>query len=88
MSFGGHVSTMINRLKENRSLLNRKSIKDKRRDAFENHYQTRKTSKQTHHKKANPEVLQRIRKALRKNKSNHQKKLWLIISTMIIPILF
>ena len=37
MSSAGHVSTMINRLKENRSLLNSRSVKDKSRDAFLNY---------------------------------------------------
>jgi len=94
MSFGGHVSTMINRLQENRSLLNRKSIKDRRKDAFGNHYKTQKTSKQTNHKKADPKVLRRLKAVLKRDKSKQRTKLrymgltLLFLSVVIIYSIF
>ena len=84
MSSAGHVSTMINRLKENRSLLNSRSVKDKSRDAFLNYGKIHKKSIKLHHKKADPKILLRLRKILKRDKAKQQKKLKLMVVTLLL----
>jgi len=81
---GGHAYTMINRLKENRSLLSSRNTKDKSRDAFLNYGKRHEKSKKLHHKKADPKVLERLRKILKKDKVLRLKKLKYMVFTMVV----
>ena len=84
MSSAGHVSTMINRLKENRSLLNSRSVRDKSKHAFLNYGKIHKESKKLHHEKADPKLLLRLRKILKRDKVKQQMKLKYMVFIMVI----
>jgi len=85
MSFGGHAAAMISSLKNNRSLLSRKSLKERSRDAFSHLGEKKQQHKRLHHKKASKEETEYIKREIRKeNRKQRQRNL---ISALLIIIL-
>ena len=90
MSFGGHAAAMVSSLKNNRSLLRRKSNKEKNRDAFANLASKRKKSKKLRHKKATEEELNHIHSLINEDRLKNRKKIFLtiLISAFIAILMF
>lgn len=87
MSFGGHAAAMISSLKNNRLLLSRRSLKERRRNAFSQLGDKIQPHKKLHHKKATKEETEKIKFEIREdNDKLRSRNILLFVFLAIIGI--